>query len=119
MFIDTNVLVNSRILEAPQHLIARLHLERAFSGDEPLTISRQIIREYLAVVTRPQIWPVPITYDQALEDANALLFTKYPKMGPSSLTSCSICAQVCRSAAGRFMTPTSWRRCSHTASAGC
>ena len=75
MFIDTNVLVNSRILEAPQHLIARLHLERAFSGDEPLTISRQIIREYLEVVTRPQSWPVPITYDQAFEDVNSLLST--------------------------------------------
>ena len=75
MFIDTNVLVNSRILEAPQHSIARLHLERAFSGNEPLAISRQIIREYLAVVTRPQNWPVPITYDQALEDVNSLLST--------------------------------------------
>ena len=75
MFIDTNVLVNSRILEAPQHLIARLHLERAFSGDEPLTISRQIIREYLAVIARPQSWPVSIAYDQALEDANTLLST--------------------------------------------
>ena len=69
------MLVNSRILEAPQHLIARLHLEQAFSGDEPLTISRQIIREYLAVVTRPQNWPVPITYDQALGDASTLLST--------------------------------------------
>ena len=75
MFIDTNVLVNSRILEAPQHSIARLHLERAFSSVEPLAISRQIIREYLAVVTRPQNWPVPITYDQALEDVNSLLST--------------------------------------------
>ena len=75
MFIDTNVLVNSRILEAPQHSIARPHLERAFSGDEPLVISRQIIREYLAVVTRPQNWPVPITYDQTLEDVNSLLST--------------------------------------------
>ena len=75
MFVDTNVLVNSRILEAPQHAIARLHLERAFSDDEPLTISRQVIREYLAVVTRPQNWPVPITYDEALEDVSRLLST--------------------------------------------
>ena len=75
MFIDTNVRVNSRILEAPQHTIARLHLQRAFSSDEPLTISRQIIREYLAVVTRPQNWPVPITYEQAFEDVSTLLST--------------------------------------------
>ena len=75
MFIDTNVLVNARVLEAPQHDIARLNLERAFSGDEPLTISRQIIREYLAVVTRPQNWPIPITRKEALVDVNRLLST--------------------------------------------
>ena len=75
MFIDTNVLVNARVLEAPQHDIARLNLERAFSGDEPLTISRQIIREYLAVVTRPQNWPVPITREEALVDVSRLLST--------------------------------------------
>ena len=75
MFVDTNVLVNSRVLEAPQHAIARMHLERAFSDDEPLTINRQIIREYLAVVTRPRNWPVPITYEEALEDVSRLLST--------------------------------------------
>ncbi len=75
MFIDTNILVNARVLEAPQHEIARLNLERAFSGDEPLTISRQIIREYLAVVTRPQNWPFPITREEALVDVSRLLST--------------------------------------------
>ena len=73
MFIDTNILVNARILEAPQHGVARTTLERAFSGPESLRISRQIIREYLAVVTRPQSWPVPITREEALEDAIRLL----------------------------------------------
>ena len=56
MFIDTNVLVNSRILEAPEHDIARASLQRAFQDREPMRISRQIIREYLSVVTRPQTW---------------------------------------------------------------
>ena len=67
------MLVNSRILEAPQHTNARLHLERAFRRDEPLTKSRQVMREYLAVVTRPQNWPVPISYDEAIEDVARLL----------------------------------------------
>ena len=44
MFIDTNVLVNSRILEAPDHQIARSRLERAFRESEPLRISRQVVR---------------------------------------------------------------------------
>ena len=60
MFVDTNVLVNARFLEAPDHEIARASLERAFSGPEPIRISRQVLREYLAVVTRPQTWLVPI-----------------------------------------------------------
>ena len=73
MFIDTNLLVNARILEAPQHDVARASLERAFAGPEALRISRQVVREYLSVVTRPQSWPVPITYEEALKDASRLL----------------------------------------------
>ena len=73
MFIDTNVLVNSRILDAPDHDIARASLERAFQDREPMRISRQVVREYLAVVTRPQIWPVAITLEGALDDGNRLI----------------------------------------------
>ena len=75
MFVDTNVLVNARFLEAPDHEIARASLERAFSGPEPIRISRQILREYLAVVTRPQTWLVPISRENALNDAERLIAT--------------------------------------------
>ena len=44
-----------------------------FETPEPLRISRQIIREYLAVVTRPQIWPVAITREEALDDVSRLI----------------------------------------------
>ena len=73
MFIDTNVLVNSRIPGAPHHDAARAGLERAFRDTEPLRVSRQVIREYLAVVTRPQTWPVAITREEALEDVSRLI----------------------------------------------
>ena len=73
MFIDTNVLVNSRIPGAPDHDAARASLERAFRDPEPLRISRQVIREYLSVVTRPQTWPVGITRADALDDVRRLL----------------------------------------------
>ena len=73
MFIDTDVLVKSRILEAPDHDIARARLERAFRNQEPMRISRQILREYLSVVTRPQSWPIPITRDDALDDVKRLM----------------------------------------------
>ena len=73
MFIDTNVLIKARILEAPDHDIARERLSRALQECEPLRISRQLVREYLAVVTRPQSWPAAITREEALEDAPQLL----------------------------------------------
>ena len=73
MFIDTNVFVNSRISHAPDHDIARERLKRALQGHEPLRISRQVVREYLSVVTRPQTWPVAITRDDALDDVNRLM----------------------------------------------
>ena len=73
MFVDTNVLVKARILEAPDHVIARASLQRAFDEPEPLRISRQVLREYLAVVTRPQTWSVGIARDEALDDVERLV----------------------------------------------
>ena len=73
MFIDTNVLVMSRIPGAPDHDAARESLGRAFRAPEPLRISRQVIREYLSVVTRPQTWPVAITREEALDDVRRLI----------------------------------------------
>ena len=72
MFIDTNVLVNSRIPSAPFHETARQRLEEASQGLEPLRISRQVLREYLAVVTRPQRWSPAITLEDALDDVESL-----------------------------------------------
>ena len=72
MFIDTNILVSARILEAPDHDRARAHLERAFQELEPLRISRQVMREYLSVVTRPQTWSIAIARDDALADVERL-----------------------------------------------
>ena len=73
MFIDTNVLIKGCILEAPDHDIARERLSQVLQEPEPLRISRQVVREYLAVVTRPQSWPVAITREEAIKDARRLL----------------------------------------------
>ena len=73
MFIDTNVLVKSRIPTAPDHDAARTSLERAFEEPEQLRISRQVIREYLSVVTRPQTWTVGISREEALDDVSRLI----------------------------------------------
>lgn len=68
MFIDTNVLVHVRFATAPEHHRARGLLDRALSAPEPTRISRQIVREYLAVVTRPQSWSNPLPMAEALQD---------------------------------------------------
>ena len=73
MFVDTNVLVKARILEAPDHENARASLERAFAEPDALRINRQVLREYLAVVTRPQTWAVPLSREDALTDVERLV----------------------------------------------
>ena len=73
MFIDTNVFVHSRIPDAPDHDAAQASLARAWEGGQPLRISRQIVREYLSVVTRPQTWSAGITRLEALDDVSRLL----------------------------------------------
>ena len=70
MFVDTNVLIYARITDAPHHEAARAGLENALDSSEPLRISRQVLREYLAIVTRPQTWSVAIDRDDALDDVD-------------------------------------------------
>ena len=68
MFIDTNVLVYALAPAAPGHDLARALLDEAVASGGRLTISRQILREYLATVTRPQAWGAPIPLYEALDD---------------------------------------------------
>ena len=73
MFIDTNVLVQSRSIKAPEYFLARAMLVRASAETDPLRISRQVMREYLAVVTRPQSWSAPVAMTDALDDLDRLI----------------------------------------------
>ena len=66
MFFDTNVLVRARFEAAPGHRLARSRMSEIARTDEPLRISRQVIREYLATVTRPQPWSVRVPMNEAL-----------------------------------------------------
>ena len=54
LFVDTNVLVYANVLEAPLHERALGAIHAAQQAGRPLWISRQVIREYLMVMTRPQ-----------------------------------------------------------------
>jgi predicted nucleic acid-binding protein len=68
LFVDTNVLVYATRQVSQWHAPARTALEQLAETDEPIRISRQILREYLAATTRPQPGTVPLTMAQALAD---------------------------------------------------
>lgn len=54
LFIDTNVLVYANVAEAPLHQAALSALQSARDAGRTLWISRQVLREYLVTLTRPQ-----------------------------------------------------------------
>lgn len=72
MFIDTNVLVHASAPGAPDREKARAALARHAATGEPLRISRQILREFVAVITRPQIWAQAKTPAEAASAAVVL-----------------------------------------------
>ncbi|MBN1284252.1 MAG: type II toxin-antitoxin system VapC family toxin [Anaerolineae bacterium] len=61
VFIDTNVLVRATLVTAPQHADALVAMERLWSEGMSIWISRQVLREYAAVLTRPQTYAFPIS----------------------------------------------------------
>jgi predicted nucleic acid-binding protein len=60
LFLDTNVLVYATVAESPWHTVASQAIETRQDAGVELWISRQIIREYLATLTRPRTFPNPI-----------------------------------------------------------
>jgi hypothetical protein len=53
LFVDTNVLVYANVAEAPFHAEASAAIRTYEAQGVPLWISRQILRAYLATLTRP------------------------------------------------------------------
>jgi predicted nucleic acid-binding protein len=69
-FVDTNVLIYATVEGAPFQDNARAALV-GLGPHETLSISRQVLREYLAAMTRPQTWGRPLTLTDAMVDATA------------------------------------------------
>ena len=59
-FVDTNVLVNASLSTAPFHPAAFQALRDLRLAGVELWISRQILREYLATLSRPQSFTAPL-----------------------------------------------------------
>ncbi len=60
-FVDTNVLVNASLATAPFHQAASQSLKNLRTAGVELWISRQILREYLATLSRPQSFTAPLS----------------------------------------------------------
>ncbi len=56
LFIDTNILVYANVIETPFHEQALAAINTAHDGERTIWISRQVIREYLVTLTRPQVF---------------------------------------------------------------
>lgn len=67
VFVDTNVLISMDITTAPQHQAALNIVQRYRHSGSELWISRQILREYLANVTRPQKFANPLSAKTATD----------------------------------------------------
>jgi predicted nucleic acid-binding protein len=54
LFVDTNVLIHASIRASSLHSLAVQRLEEHYQAGTEIWISRQILREFVAAVTRPQ-----------------------------------------------------------------
>ena len=60
LFVDSNVLVYAQLVSSPWHEVARQALQRAAQAQRPLWISRQVLREYAVIMSRPQTFAQPL-----------------------------------------------------------
>src|SRR5258707_11245603 len=66
IFVDTNVLTRATIDAAPLHREARTLLDKLWDERAELSISHQVLREYIANATRPQTYSPPLPMDAVL-----------------------------------------------------
>ena len=70
--VDTNVLVHSTASGSPEHRRARAALAR-LRAQGPVSVTRQVLREYLAATTRAQSWSQALTLADATADTDAFI----------------------------------------------
>lgn len=72
VLVDSNVLVYSRIATAPLHRQAVDALDLLVASGKSLWVSRQVIREFITSVTRPQSFLTPLPIAQVLSDVRGI-----------------------------------------------
>ncbi len=71
--VDTNVLIYSTVISSPSHQDAKLKLADLFSKGVELCITPQIVREYLVILTRGNIFEQKFTFEEALHELRIIL----------------------------------------------
>jgi predicted nucleic acid-binding protein len=67
-FVDTNILIRAMTVSAPLHREATELLYAQWDQDIDLWVSRQVIREFMVNLTRPQSFlPTPLSRDEIIE----------------------------------------------------
>ncbi|MGH8001916.1 MAG: type II toxin-antitoxin system VapC family toxin [Brasilonema sp.] len=59
IFMDTNILVYANVSESPLHEVALQAIQSCYDAGVELWISRQVLREFLRTLTRPQAFINP------------------------------------------------------------
>jgi predicted nucleic acid-binding protein len=67
IFLDTNILVYANAETAPMHKAALSAIEENYQAQRPIWISRQVLREYLVIMTRPQAFAEPLPKATVIE----------------------------------------------------
>ena len=67
VFIDTNILVYANIITAPKHDDALAKIQNIYQSKRPIWISRQVLREYLVIMTRDQTFTAPMPKDTIIQ----------------------------------------------------
>lgn len=71
--VDANVLLYAVNRDAPLHLRARRFLDGALSGPETLAFAWVVLLAFLRLSTRPDLFPRPLTPQQAFDVVEAWL----------------------------------------------
>ncbi|HKI31910.1 MAG TPA: PIN domain-containing protein [Gemmataceae bacterium] len=73
VFVDANILVYLKVTGSPFHAAARTKLQGLAGAGHPLWLSRQVVREYLAGMSRPGTVTPPLPMSTLLADVQTLL----------------------------------------------
>jgi predicted nucleic acid-binding protein len=118
VFVDTNILVYAAVPAFPLHAAALARLDALRQAGVALWLSRQILREYLATLTRPQAFTPPIAPGVLVADVIRFQAQFLIAEDGPTVTANLLGLLGSPWAASKSTTPTSSPRCRPTACAG-